>query len=220
MYIIFFSFQKQGRRIPLDEEKGIDILGDLLENSILTPNLEYYGNLHGHGHNIIGYIHDPDARFLEDYGVIGDFTTAMRDPAFYRWHKFCDDVFERHKQRLNAYTAQQLSYPGITVTKVACQLNRAKAPENILLTYWQRSQVDIAAGLDFGPDGNVFASFTHLQHAPFTWRIQVNNTSGAARRGTCRIFISPKVDERGQAFAYREKRRFMLEMDKFTVNCE
>ena len=169
---------------------------------------------------MFAYIHDPDNRFLEDFGVMGDFTTAMRDPIFYRWHQYLDDMFNRHKERLTPYNAQELGFDGVTVTNVQAQLNRTKVPPNLLLTYWQRSQVDLAAGLDFGPDGNVFASFTHIQHAPFAWRVEVNNASGVARRGTCRIFLAPKFDERGQQFAFREQRRFAVEMDKFSVICK
>lgn len=32
-----------GRRIPLDERRGIDILGNLFEASTLTPNSQLYG---------------------------------------------------------------------------------------------------------------------------------------------------------------------------------
>lgn len=90
---------------------------------------------------------------------------------------------------------------------------------NILLTYWQRSQVDLAAGLDFGPQGNVFATFTHLQNAPFTYEIKVTNSSGSLKRGTARIFLAPKVDERNTSLQFREQRRYFIELDKFGVNC-
>lgn len=36
------------------------------------------------GHVFISYAHDPDHRYLESFGVIGDSSTAMRDPIFYR----------------------------------------------------------------------------------------------------------------------------------------
>ncbi|KFB47970.1 AGAP006258-PA-like protein [Anopheles sinensis] len=212
-----FLLDKAGNRIPLDEERGIDLLGDVLEASSLTPNRQLYGSLHNMGHNVIAYIHDPDYRYLEDYGVMGDVTTAMRDPIFYRWHGMIDGIFRRHKELLTPYTAAQLGNPGVTVASVGVQLTRANTPPNVLLTYWQRSQVDLAAGLDFGPQGNVYASFTHLQHAPFSFRVEVNNESGAVKKGTLRIWIAPKVDERGTALKFREQRLFFVEMDSSTV---
>uniref|UniRef100_A0A182WQI7 Tyrosinase copper-binding domain-containing protein n=1 Tax=Anopheles minimus TaxID=112268 RepID=A0A182WQI7_9DIPT len=212
-----FVLDTAGNRIPLDEERGIDILGDVVEASSLTPNRQLYGSLHNMGHNVISYIHDPDYRYLEDYGVMGDVTTAMRDPIFYRWHGMIDGIFRRHKELLTPYNAQQLGNPGVTVSSVGVQLSRPNTPANVLLTFWQRSQVDLAAGLDFGPQGNVFASFTHLQHAPFSFRVEVNNDSGAVRKGTLRIWIAPKVDERGTALTFREQRLYFVEMDTSTV---
>ena len=61
------------------------------------------------GHNVISYTHDPDRRHLEDFGVMGDVTTAMRDPIFYRWHAFIDFIFQRHKNRLPVYNQQQVN---------------------------------------------------------------------------------------------------------------
>lgn len=51
-------------RIVLDEQKGIDILGNLLESSILSVNQQLYGDFHAKGHYLIAYIHDPDGRHL------------------------------------------------------------------------------------------------------------------------------------------------------------
>lgn len=84
----------------LDERRGIDILGNIMESSILSVNRDLYGDLHNLGHVFLSYAHDPDHRHLESFGVIGDSSTAMRDPVFYRWHAFIDDLFQEHKQRL------------------------------------------------------------------------------------------------------------------------
>lgn len=45
----------------------------------------------------------------ETFGVIGDPATAMRDPIFYRWHAFIDDVFQEHKNTLPRYQVNQVS---------------------------------------------------------------------------------------------------------------
>lgn len=59
--------------------------------------------------------------------------------------------------------------------------------------------------------------FTHLQHAPFIFTIQIDNDSDAQRMGFVRIFMAPKNDERGQPMLFRDQRLFMVEMDKFLV---
>lgn len=209
---------QNGSTIPLTPERGIDILGNMVESCSLTPNRQLYGNLHNQGHNIISFSHDPEGRYLEDYGVMGDVATAMRDPIFYRWHSFIDQLFLRFKNLLPAYNpATDFEFGGISVDQVSVKITSGKTPLNALLTYWQRSDVDLSAGLDFGPEGNVFAQFTHLQHAPFDYNITVTNNSGAARRGTCRIFIGPRVDERNNPLAFQSQRNMMVEMDNFSV---
>ena len=40
--------------------------------------------------------------------MMGDTATAMRDPVFYRWHAFIDDIFQEHKNTLPRYTIQQV----------------------------------------------------------------------------------------------------------------
>jgi hypothetical protein len=92
----------------LDEARGIDILGNMIEASILTPNTQLYGDMHNFGHVAIALCHDPDQRHLETFGVMGDSATAMRDPVFYRWHAFVNDIFIRHKNSLPRYTLPQV----------------------------------------------------------------------------------------------------------------
>ena len=204
--------------VPLDEVTGIDTLGNLMESSDLSINRNVYGNLHNEGHNAISYSHDPDNRFLEEFGVMGDVTTAMRDPVFYRWHGYLDTLFNRHKEILNPYSLQDLNFEGIVVESADVKINNA--PANVLLTYWEKSDVDLGAGLDFGPNGNIFAQFTHLQHAPFTYVIQANNTSNAMRKGTCRVFLCPQKDERNTQLGINDIRQLAIELDKFKVDCK
>ena len=39
---------------------------------------------------------------------MGDSATAMRDPVFYRWHAYIDDVFQELKSTLPRYTVEQV----------------------------------------------------------------------------------------------------------------
>lgn len=111
----------------------------------------------------------------------------------------------------------QLNYDGVTVSGVQCQSQGGSA--NTLNTFWQQSDVDLSRGMDFQPRGSVFVRFTHLQHQPFTYSINVNN-GGSQRQGTCRIFIAPSQDERGNPWLFRDQRTLFIELDKFVVNCK
>lgn len=111
--------------------------------------------------------------FIEDYGVMADVGTAMRDPVFYRWHTFINSICIKYKKTLQPYKSTDLLYEGVNVQSVNVQIitKSSKTPTpDLLLTYWQRSDVDLGAGLDFGP-GNVYAqvksilSFNHMIHA-------------------------------------------------------
>lgn len=150
--------QGTNRQIPLDETTGIDVLANIVESNALSPNRQLYGSLHNMGHNLLAYIHDPDHRHLEDYAVMADVATAMRDPVFYRWHSYLDTIFVKFKSQLPSYQTDDLKFDGIDVTSVAARIT-SQSPNvlpNILVTFWQKSGVDLGASLDFGP-GDVYA---------------------------------------------------------------
>lgn len=107
-------------------------------------------------------------------------------------------------------------YNGVTVNSVSVLIRAKNADPNVLLTYWQKSDVDLRAGLDFGAEGNVFAQYIHLQHAPFDYTINVRNSNSTQQMTTVRIFLCPVNDERGAKLNFEEQRRLMIEMDKFT----
>lgn len=142
----------------------------------------------------------------------------MRDPIFYRWHANIDDIFQEYKATLPRYEVSRLNYPNITVT--SCEIQSQGNPSNVLNTFWQQSDVDLSRGMDFQPRGSVFVRFTHLQHQAFTYKITVNNQSNGNRMGTCRIFLAPKFDERGNPWLFRDQRTMWIELDKWTVSCK
>lgn len=39
---------------------------------------------------------------------MGESSTAMRDPIFYRWHAFVNGMFEEYKHTLPPYTLQEV----------------------------------------------------------------------------------------------------------------
>lgn len=135
---------------------GIDMLGNMMESSMASVDREYYGDIHNMGHTFISYAHDPEHRHLESFGVMGESATAIRDPAFYRWHQWIDDRFQIHKNKLTPYTQQQIGYDKITIQSIQFQSN-GNDTVNIFRTYWQKSDVDLSRGMDFLPRGNVYA---------------------------------------------------------------
>ena len=45
----------------------------------------------------------------EDFGVMNDTATAMRDPLFYRWHATVNDIFDMYRNTLTPYTQEEVS---------------------------------------------------------------------------------------------------------------
>ncbi|XP_047538254.1 phenoloxidase subunit 2-like [Vanessa atalanta] len=201
-----------GTTKPLD----IDTLGNMIEASALSPNSELYGALHNNGHSFTAFMHDPTHRYLENFGVMADESTTMRDPFFYRWHGFIDDLFQKFKEstHVRPYTRSELENPGVQISSVRVESGTGEM--NTLNTFWMQSDVDLSRGLDFSERGPVYVRFTHLNHRSFKYVIDVNNT-GDARRATVRIFMSPKFDERKLPWKLSDQRKMFIEMDRFVV---
>ncbi|KAG8177967.1 hypothetical protein JTE90_014710 [Oedothorax gibbosus] len=203
----------EGNDIILDEETGIDLIGSLVESSHDSKNHQYYGSLHNWGHVMIAYIHDPDGRFRETPGVMTDAATSLRDPIFYRFHRFIDNVFQEYKKTLPAYTKENLNFPDVQVTEIKVN---AKIP-NVIHTFFREDELELSHCMHFGSPGSVRARYHHLDHESFSYIITTVNNSHAEKHGTVRIFLAPKHDELGNEISLDEQRTMCIEMDKFDV---
>ncbi|CAH2093351.1 unnamed protein product [Euphydryas editha] len=202
-----------GGTMSLEGDKGIDVLGNLIEASALSPNKGYYGDYHNGGHLFISYSHDPENRYLEKFAVMGDPTTAMRDPVFYRWHTHIDNLFQLYKSKLPPYTKNELEWSGVSVHSVGVE---SAAGASALRTQWERSALRLDRGLDFAKLGSVLGTVTHLTHHDFVYAITVENTRVHEVTGTVRLFMAPTQNDKGDWLKFEEQRRLMIELDKFT----
>lgn len=50
--------------MELTESRGIDILGNIVESSVISANKNLYGDLHNLGHVAIALCHDPENKNL------------------------------------------------------------------------------------------------------------------------------------------------------------
>ncbi|GIY12159.1 hemocyanin D chain [Caerostris extrusa] len=201
-----------GQEVALDSERGLDILGALIESSHESLNKGYYGTLHNWGHVMVAKIHDHDGRFKENPGVMDDTSTALRDPIFYRYHRWMDNIFQEYKRRLPSYTPNDLSFPGIRVVNVTVN---AKVP-NLVHTFSKDSLLELSNGINL--KNKIQVKYQHLDHEPFSYSIAVNNTTGKDKKTTVRIFLAPKYDELGNRLVLEDQRRLYIELDKFTVD--
>lgn len=109
--------QEDGSKVPLNNDKGVDIVGNLLQSSRLSVNRKFYGDIANIGHALIAYCHDPDNLFLQSCGIMGDPATCMRDPLFYRWHAYLTRIVQLHKSQLPNYTKDEVTRNSLTLQK-------------------------------------------------------------------------------------------------------
>lgn len=101
---------------------------------------------------------------------MGDNTTAVRDPVFYRWHQMVDDMCLRLKNRFNLYGETELAFNGIKIQSFDL-LDGDNNPlkNNQFITYWQKTVVNLQFGLDFHTDQPLLVRFTHLNYQHFSY---------------------------------------------------
>uniref|UniRef100_A0A2L2Y4H8 Hemocyanin C chain n=2 Tax=Parasteatoda tepidariorum TaxID=114398 RepID=A0A2L2Y4H8_PARTP len=202
-----------GKETILDETHGIDILGDIIESSHESKNPEFYGSLHNWGHVLISNVLDPDHRFLNNPGVMDDATTSLRDPIFYRWHRFIDDMFNEYKKKLEPYDPDELGFPSVEIESVRVAAHQ----DNIVTTTFEEDELDLSNAFNFGRNGSVKIRYQHLDHEPFAYDIKIQNKSTKVCHGTIRIFLGPVFDELGNKIKIDDIRRLMIELDRFSA---
>jgi len=138
------------------------------------------------------------------------FETATRDPAFFRLHKYMDNIFKEHKDSLPHYTQEEIEFPGVAINKVEVK--------GELKTFFEDFEFDLEAAVDDTTDIKdvaITAISTRINHEPFTLSFDVTNNNGGDVFATFRVFLCPRHDEHGILFTINEGRWHCIEMDKF-----
>lgn len=142
---------------------------------------------HGFGHVITAFVMAPQGG--GDPGDIGDTSTAIRDPFFWRWHRHIDDQNFALQEQAGPFAFDDA--PGVMLAGVELAFEADPAtPVDELLT--------LVATTD---------DISHGDHEPFLWRLRAENPGEQERTVTVRIFLAPAEAA--------EDRRAWIEMDKF-----
>lgn len=107
----------------------------------------------------------------------------------------------------------------IKTLSVSTEYTKTIFKSNEFYTFYHYRNVDLTCGLDYAPRETVRAKSRQLTHKPFSYQLKISN-SGAQTSATVRIFLLPKLDERGDAFKITEQRELAIEMDKFPTTCK
>ncbi|KAK4289520.1 hypothetical protein Pmani_037512 [Petrolisthes manimaculis] len=203
---------KDGSKINIRDAHGIDVLGDIIESSTYSPNAQYYGALHNTAHVMLGRQGDPHGKYDLPPGVLEHFETATRDPAFFRLHKYMDNIFKEHKHSLPAYTKEELEFTGVAVDSIGV--------EGPLETYFEDFEYSLLNAVDDTveiDDVDISTFVPRLNHKDFTVKIDVTNNNGETVDGTVRIFAYPRFDNNHVKFTLNEGFWNAIELDKFWV---
>lgn len=211
-----YVVHRNGSRINLEGLAGLNTISDMLEgNTVLSPNYAVYGNIHNDLHANLAFAPDPLHVYKESFSLTSYITTVAKDPAFYNLHMFMDDLYEKYKKKLQPYSVKEVTpLPSVTLEAVSVRTTGATA-DNILRTYMQQSDLDVSLGLDYTPSGRQYARFTHLQHRPFDYVLQINNDDSRERQVFVRLFLLMTQDQNGSTLDFDFQRRFSIQMDTF-----
>ncbi|CAL4113977.1 unnamed protein product, partial [Meganyctiphanes norvegica] len=199
-----------GEVINILNNEGIDILGSLIESSEYSKNPEYYGALHNTAHIVLGRQGDPHGKFKQPPGVMEHFETATRDPAFFRLHKYMNNIFKEFKDRLPAYTYDELNFEGVDLEKIEVV--------GSLETYFEDFEFSLTNGVDDTQeigDVDIAAIVKRINHKPFKFDIQVNNKNAENVVASTRIYLCPRYDNNHVLFEPNVGRWGCIELDKF-----
>ena len=206
----------EGKTFPMT----MNNLGCTMEANMGSVNKNLYGNLHNNGHVVIGLINDPDGRYEIKYGAMMSEITAARDPVFFRWHKFVDNIFEAYREsaQLNnaPHTINDLQMEGIEVDDVytLCEPDKeleSQQQDNIIFT--RMKEIEYTVKIE--KKDNVLCK-TVLQYYPFTYNFKVRNKCDDKASLVFRVFLAPIR----HAENLDARRRDFVEMDRFVVEID
>merc|ERR1711970_564147 len=204
---------KDGTIKNLLNDRGIDVIGDLIESSEYSVNPVYYGALHNTAHIVLGRQGDPKGKFNMPPGVMEHFETATRDPSFFRLHKMMDNIFKIHKDRLPTYTKEDLNFEKVHLNHFSVN--------GKLETYFEDFEFDLVGAVDDTEqieDVELTAIIPRINHKPFSYDFDIMNERDSDVLATIRIFLCPLTDYNGVKYDANNVRWACIEMDKFWVN--
>lgn len=202
--------QNDGKRVQINNENGINILGNIIEGNYDSLDRKYYGNIQMFARHLLGYSKEPLDKHHAAPSALEHFETCLRDPMFYQFQKKMMGKFERLHHYMHPYTKQDLECTGIKVTKVDV---------DNLETYRDSFYSDISNAVydsnqELEQDSfHVRAKQYRLNHKPFTYKITVK--SDKDMKASVKVFMAPKYDEYGRYINISRNRLNMVELDHF-----
>lgn len=202
-----YVYTEKGEKVSIYDVKGIDILGHMIQSTVETVNYKYYGKLYTLTIQLLGHIVDHYHGHNVAPGVLENYETVLRDPLYYRILASITQIFLRYKSNLPYYQREELVFPGVKVDSLDVDK---------LVTYFDKFDIDISSAVGVSKveeDIVIKARQYRLNHKPFTYRVNVVSDKNADVM--VRVFLGPKYDNEGRVLDINDKRKLMVEIDRF-----
>ena len=227
----FLPLDPHGQKVPVT----MDGLGCTVEANGNSVNPGYYGNLHNMGHVVISMMNDPDKRYGINFGPMYEQYTSARDPVFFRWHKFIDDLFEEHRVRLEPYSkikgdleiqlAHNTSLEVKEVFIMTMPDDGKKVEKDFLYTKMTKQTIAVYWAADTKdntlPIEERYIDYPTLVHYPFHYhfKIELTRTPDPSEnldddytyKLMFRVFMAPQTHVKD----LNKRRRHFVELDSF-----
>ncbi|KAG5889584.1 hypothetical protein JTB14_010216 [Gonioctena quinquepunctata] len=207
--------ETMGELVKIESEEFMNVLGNLIEGNIDSPNLHAYGPIWHFARHLLGY----STQQLDQNEVVPSalehFETTLRDPVFYQLlHKLVIIPFQMYLSRLPAYTKGELIFNGVEVTDVEM---------DPLVTYNEVFYSILKNSVFYKPheahgDFHVRVRQLRLNHIPFEYKIHVK--SDKSQKVLIKIFMGPKYDRDGRPIHLRDNRLHFVDIDSFKVDLQ
>ncbi|XP_049876502.1 acidic juvenile hormone-suppressible protein 1-like [Pectinophora gossypiella] len=209
-----------GERIDIRTPEAIDVLGNIIEANVDSPNTQLYKDFVTLWKVVLGnsVVHDHVEWYQHHVplvlpSVLEQYQTSLRDPAFYMIWKRVLNLFTYWQRQLPLYKPEELALPSVKIQKVEVDK---------LVTYFEHSYVNVTNHLHLTKhertgvvdEVSVLVQRPQLNHK--VYQVRVNVKSEAAKTVVVRLFLAPKYDSRGYEIPLHQNTENFVLLDQWT----
>ncbi|KAG7210289.1 hypothetical protein KM043_011833 [Ampulex compressa] len=193
-------------------EEGLNILGNLIEGNVDSCNIEFYGSIDRFARKILGFNLEPSSSHQVVPSALENFSTSLRDPAFYRLYKRIFYYYYRYKMHQKPYVKDEVVFP---------ELKFESLTTDKLSTYFDQFDATISNGLMVESENEaenmlIKVRQYRLNHKPFSLYMTIH--ADKPIKAAIRIFLGPKYDVHHRPLEFPEDLKYFYEMDNYIVD--
>ncbi|XP_011506306.1 PREDICTED: arylphorin subunit alpha-like [Ceratosolen solmsi marchali] len=203
---------KEAKTSKIYTPDGLDILGNIIEGNADSYNPQYYGSIDSLGRDILGFSGVPLTSEKLQPSALQQYTTSLRDPAFWRLYKRIFHYYSKYKFNQKPYKPEEIQFPDLQIKSVSTDK---------LITYFDHFDATISNGLAVSNEQEAESYLIQvrqhrLNHKPFNVYININ--AEKMTKAAIRIFLGPKYNVHMKEIDFTEHHNEFLELDNFVYD--